>query len=75
MFISPGLVVPFGSYWRPYTDPPVVIVPSPRVDIEPPPPPPHYWYYCDPRKPTTRMSNSAPEGGVRSCRHPHDRRR
>jgi hypothetical protein len=46
VFISPGLVLPFGSYWRPYTDPPVVIVPSPRVDIELPSPPPHYWYYC-----------------------------
>ncbi len=47
VFISPGLVVPFGSYWRPYPDPPVVMAPSPRVDIEPSPPPPHYWYSCD----------------------------
>ena len=47
VFISPGLVVPFGSYWGSYPDPPVVMAPSPRVDIEPPPPPPHYWYYCD----------------------------
>ena len=47
VFISPGLVVPFGSYWAPYPDPPVVVAPSPRVYVEPSPPPPHYWYYCD----------------------------
>jgi hypothetical protein len=27
-----------------------------------------------PRKPTTRMSNNAPEGGGRCCRHHQDRR-
>jgi hypothetical protein len=47
VFISPGLVVPFGSSWGPYPDPPVVMAPSPQVYIAPPPPPPHYWYYCD----------------------------
>jgi hypothetical protein len=47
VFISPGLVVPFGSYWGPYPDRPVVMAPSPRVYAEPAPPPPHYWYYCD----------------------------
>jgi hypothetical protein len=47
LFISPGLVVPFGSYWEPYPDPPVVIAPSPRVHVPPAPPPPVYWYYCD----------------------------
>jgi hypothetical protein len=53
VFISPRLVVPFGSYWEPYGYPPVVIVPSPRVYVEPLPPvaaqPPAstYWYYCD----------------------------
>jgi hypothetical protein len=47
LFISPGLVVPFGSYWTPYPDPPVVITPSPRVYVDPSPPPPTYWYYCD----------------------------
>ena len=47
LFISPGLVVPFGSYWGPYSPPPVVVAPSPRVYVEPSPPPPHYWYYCD----------------------------
>jgi hypothetical protein len=47
VFISPGLVVPFGSYWGPHPDPPVVMAPSPRVYIDPPPPPPTYWYYCD----------------------------
>jgi hypothetical protein len=45
VFISPGLVVPFGSDWEPYPDPPVVMAPSPRVYLEPSPP--HYWYYCD----------------------------
>jgi hypothetical protein len=43
VFISPGLVVPFGSY----SPPPVVVAPSPRVYVEPLPPPPTYWYYCD----------------------------
>jgi hypothetical protein len=48
VFISPGLVVPFGAYWGPYPAASVVITPPPRVYvIEPPPPPPHYWYYCD----------------------------
>jgi hypothetical protein len=47
VFISPGLVVPFGSYWEPYSPPPVVVAPSPRVYVEPAPPPPTYWYYCD----------------------------
>jgi hypothetical protein len=56
-FISPRVVVPFGSYWRPYWEPygypPVVIAPSPRVYVQPSPPvaatptPPSYWYYCD----------------------------
>jgi hypothetical protein len=51
LFISPGLVVPFGAYWRPswepYPYPPVVVTPAPRVYIHPAPPPPQYWYYCD----------------------------
>jgi hypothetical protein len=47
VFISPGLVVPFGSYWEPYSPPPVVVAPAPRVYVEPAPPPPTYWYYCD----------------------------
>jgi hypothetical protein len=47
LLVSPGLVVPFGSYWGPYSPPPVVVAPSPRVYVEPSPPPPHYWYYCD----------------------------
>ena len=47
VFISPELVVPFGSYWEPYAPPPVVVAPSPRVYVEPAPPPPTYWYYCD----------------------------
>jgi hypothetical protein len=42
VFISPGLVVPFGSYWEPYLPPPVVVAPSPRVYVEPAPPPPTY---------------------------------
>jgi hypothetical protein len=40
VFISPGLVVPFGSYWEPYPAPPVVVAPAPRVYVEPAPPPP-----------------------------------
>jgi hypothetical protein len=47
VFISPGLVVPFGSYWGPYSDPPVVVAPSPWVYVEPSPLPLTYWYYCD----------------------------
>jgi len=45
VFISPGLVVPFGSYWGPYPEPPVVVAPAPRVYVESSPP--TYWYYCD----------------------------
>jgi hypothetical protein len=47
VFISPGLVAPFGSYWGPYPDPPVVMTPSPRASVEPSPPPPTDWYYGD----------------------------
>jgi hypothetical protein len=47
VFISPGLVVPFGAYWGPYSPPPVVVAPPPRAYVEPSPPPPTYWYYCD----------------------------
>jgi hypothetical protein len=47
LFISPGLVVPFGGYWEPYPHPPVVIAPAPRLYLDAPPPPPQYWYYCD----------------------------
>jgi hypothetical protein len=43
--ISPGLVVPFGSSWGPYPEPPVVVAPPPRVYVESSPP--TYWYYCD----------------------------
>jgi hypothetical protein len=53
VFISPSLVVPFGSYWgadwEPYDYPPIVAAPSPRVYVAPSPPaqpPPVYWYYC-----------------------------
>jgi hypothetical protein len=45
VFLSPGLVVPFGLYWEPYPAPPVVMAPAPRVHLDPSPP--HYWYYCD----------------------------
>jgi hypothetical protein len=45
VFISPGLVVPFGSNWDPYPAPPVVIPPPPRVYLAPSPS--HHWYYCD----------------------------
>jgi hypothetical protein len=47
VFINPGFVVPFGSYWESYAPPPVMVAPSPRVYVEPAPPPPQYWYYCD----------------------------
>ena len=47
VFISPGLVVPFGSYWESYSPSPVVVAPAPRVYVAPAPPPPTYWYYCD----------------------------
>ena len=47
VFISPRLVVPFGTSWEPYAAPPVVVSPAPRVYVEPVPPPPTYWYYCD----------------------------
>ena len=47
VFISPGLVAPFGSYWEPYSPPPVVVAPSPRLYVEPAPTPPPYWHYCD----------------------------
>src|SRR5918992_42423 len=36
--VSPGLVVPFGSYWEPYSPPPVVGAPPPRVFVNPAPP-------------------------------------
>jgi hypothetical protein len=45
LFISPGFVVPLGSYWEPYPALPVVIARPPRVSIEAPPP--QYWYYCE----------------------------
>jgi hypothetical protein len=48
VFISPRIVVPFGTYWSPYWEsysyPPVVIAPSPRVYAQPSP---LYWYYCE----------------------------
>jgi hypothetical protein len=47
VFISPGLVVPFGSSWETYSPPPVVVAPAPQVYVEPAAPPPTYWYYCD----------------------------
>jgi hypothetical protein len=58
VFLSPGLVVPFGPFWAPYAEPyaypyrspsaypPVVIQPPPQVSVQPPPPPP-MWYYCE----------------------------
>jgi hypothetical protein len=58
VFISPGIVVPFGPLWTPYAEPyaypyrypyaypPVVVQPPPQVYVQPPPPQP-MWYYCE----------------------------
>jgi hypothetical protein len=58
VFISPGIVVPFGPFWTPdpapyaypyrypYAYPPVVVHPPPQGYVHPPPPQP-VWYYCD----------------------------
>jgi hypothetical protein len=59
VFISPGIVVPFGPFWRPYWGhypnaywyaypyayPPIVVQPAPQVSMLPPSS--HYWYFCD----------------------------
>jgi hypothetical protein len=58
VFISPGIVVPFGPVWTPdlapyaypyryrYAYPLVVVQPPSQVYVEPPPPQP-MWYYCE----------------------------
>jgi hypothetical protein len=58
VFISPGIMVPFGPFWTPYAEPyvspyrypyaypPVIVQPPPRLYVHPPPPPP-IWYYCE----------------------------
>jgi hypothetical protein len=58
VFISPGIVVPFGPAWIPYSAPyaypyryrdaypPVVVQPPPQVYVQPPPPQP-MGYYCE----------------------------
>jgi len=68
VFISPRLVVPFGSYWEASHDPPVVVPPSPRVSVEPlppdsaQPPPPSYWYYCADFQPYYPYVQECPRG-------------
>jgi hypothetical protein len=57
VFISPGIVVPFGPFWTPgpapyaypygyhYAHAPVVVQPPPQVYVQPPSQP--IWYYCE----------------------------